>query len=93
MNGDPVRLVPNIPPIGLRDVAVACIVCDADLETASVRYPLRLKLCHEGRDLPALLVGYSCNTCYRERRAEVRTAQFLAAHRYMHAERSTQEPD
>jgi hypothetical protein len=87
MSRDSVRLAPNIPPVGLREVAETCILCASNLESVAVRYPLRLKLNQEGRVLPAVLVGYACRTCHQDRRPEVHAAQFLAAHRYLHFEK------
>lgn len=84
MNRDSVSVVPNIPPAGLRAVDEACIVCAEGVASASVRYPLRLELSHNGRRLPALIIGYACGACHTGRLPEVRAAHFVAAQRYLH---------
>jgi len=83
MNGDSVQLVPNIPPLGLRDVPETCIVCAITVENKSARNTLRIRLSQGGRTHPALVIGYACRACYADRRHEVHSAQFAEAQRYL----------
>lgn len=86
MSADSPRVVPNIPPVGLRAVEETCIVCADDLKSVAVRYPLRLALTRRGRKLDPLLIGYACTDCHGGRADEVRAAQFVAAQRYLHVQ-------
>jgi hypothetical protein len=82
MHGDSVRLTPNIPPLGLRDVPEECVVCARDLESTSNRNPLSLRVSSGGIRWPSIVIGYACNPCHDGRRDEVRAAQLAVAQRY-----------
>lgn len=83
MPGKP-RLLPNLPPIGLRDVDSCCLVCEAELDATALQHPLRLQLTWQGEALTPLVIGYSCQPCRETRKKEVKQAHFLAAQKYMH---------
>jgi hypothetical protein len=80
----PSTAVPNIPPIGLRDVSCQCVVCYRDLPVEEDRHPLRLQMKHAARKLPLLVIAYACKPCRRDRFDEVTMAHVEAAGRYIH---------
>jgi hypothetical protein len=82
----PGRAVPHIPPLGLREPELRCVVCDEPFDDRKQLHPLRLQLTQKDVPLPLVEVGYACKPCRRTRPDDVLAAHILAASKYIHRE-------